>query len=300
MAHEVVLEILDSFYETESDPDYHNLKNFTLVSRSWSTYSQRLLFRKVKLVTRSELKSFKHALSQRGYKGPFLRESVESLSVFVDGDRRNPFAISKEDFAELLNLLPNLTTLELRMNDITEFDDQELEDLRTGAAHPRTLTVTMNRPSKALPQLLGVWEDVTKLNVNGVASLGSLEGGTILHSPAASSISVLHWNVSAGFNGVSDPESKPEADILSWLLSSSTSTMKELHVKTLNESIAQPIGQCTKLEQVHAGSCSSPNTLDALPLSVTSLSLPCNSRVKDFSSILSRHPNMLHITWRSW
>ncbi|KAJ7664567.1 hypothetical protein DFH06DRAFT_1188067 [Mycena polygramma] len=177
---ELVLEILDALivplaFPVDSDrlPGQTALLSCSLVCKSWSTHSQRLLFRRVSIVIQlkgrvgphgtvivsrivDKTNSFLETIARDTEKSRWLAQNVLSLRLRPSSSTR-PTAI-----LSMLTNLPNLRELDL-LCILCRFSDIELARLRDSRLGIRSLRINADHSGPISSVDPPPWQDVIKL-----------------------------------------------------------------------------------------------------------------------------------------
>ncbi|KAJ6514484.1 hypothetical protein C8R47DRAFT_1091229 [Mycena vitilis] len=177
---ELILEILDMLglplaFDTDQVPNCEALLACSLVCKSWSMHSQRLLFRRVKIdnewsgmfaVSRppavppasNVITSFLQTITGDTEKSRWLAQSVLSLNL-------HPYVGTKSaDIVSILTNLPNLRELDISRV-ACRFSDAELSQLRNSGVDIRSLCISTDNTGPITSMGPPVWPGLMKLLV---------------------------------------------------------------------------------------------------------------------------------------
>ncbi|KAJ7656814.1 hypothetical protein DFH06DRAFT_1473430 [Mycena polygramma] len=192
---ELILEILDMLdiplaFDTDQFPNREPLLACSLVCKSWSTYSQRLLFRRVRIdnewsgmfaMSRAPtvppasniITSFLETITGDTEKSRWLAQSVLSLNL-------HPYIGTKSaDIVSILTNLPNLRELDITRV-ACRFSDAELSQLRNSGANIRSLCISTDNTGPITSMGPPVWPGLIKL----IAALPTIRMLTIAANTA--------------------------------------------------------------------------------------------------------------------
>ena len=236
-APHIPLELVFSFIESASsslgNEDRINfLQSCSLVSKSWSTAAQKLLFARVTLRTQRSFESFMSAVDRTTIHGRILGDAVTRLHVVLDHNQ--PSGLHQHSFALAVTACPNLHELDISLYGFVEpgkdiVGTQDISRLRRSAPSfdEHTLSLLKSGPNiKALRfnnwsenqhpcfQLLNVWSSLQFLSI----------GGTLpqdLQNSPPPFLSKLH---EVRFNF----QTAPSIEFVKWLLHNSVSSLRVL------------------------------------------------------------------------
>ena len=233
----IPLELIISFIESASSSVANEeridlLQSCSLVSRSWSTAAQKLLFANVTLRTQKSFESFMSAVDRTTTHGCILGNAVTRLRVVLDYNQ--PFGLHQHSFALAVTMCPNLHELDISLYGYAEpgkdivgiqdvsrlrrsaplFDEQALSLLKSG---PNIKALHLNNWSEnqhSSFQLLNVWSSLQFLSIGGT----SPQEFQNLPSPFPSKLHEVRFNF----------QTIPSSDFVKWLLQNSDSSLRVL------------------------------------------------------------------------
>ncbi|KAJ7670144.1 hypothetical protein DFH06DRAFT_1125532 [Mycena polygramma] len=180
LSPEIVMEILDLLtvplaFPTDDFPDHETLLSCSLVCKSWSTHSQRLLFRRaiidnewaglnivrgVPMLPRSsdKIACFSRIIAGHSAKSRWLARNVHSLVL-------RPHSSTKPDLiVAILARLPNLWELDIT-GATYKFRDAEFLQLQNSEPSIRSLRINADRRKCDFAHSIGGpdWQDIVRL-----------------------------------------------------------------------------------------------------------------------------------------
>ncbi|KAH9891679.1 hypothetical protein C8Q73DRAFT_700339 [Cubamyces lactineus] len=286
---ELLEAIMESAYYKKGVPDRSFLKACALVCQAWSGPAQRLLFRHVELLqllNGRAYASFRTAIDPASERGRLLGQHVRILEVAVAS--KTTFDVDDADLAELLNRTPRLYELALRARGIHQFSPSTIERLTQLATHStaegspalrvRALTIlSCGIQSPIVYQLLEIWPSIEFLYI-----------GNELAAPPPK------WSPAFRLYQLTLMRT-PRHSILSWLLSSSTDSLRiasfrdapgrdldaildvigprlrSLRMMNYSLRAAAVLRKCTRLEEFAIVQLSTLFALDGLPPTIKHL-----------------------------
>lgn len=226
---ELVLSIVESAAsDVPNDERIDLLQSCSLVCRSWSTASQKLLFARVTLRTQKSLQSFMSAVDRTTSHGQTLGDAVTHLRVVLDHNQ--PSGLHQHSFASAVTVCPNLHELDISLYGHAEpgkdvvgdlsrlrrsappFDEQTLALLKSG---PNIKALHFNNWSEnqhSIFQLLSVWSSLEFLSIGGTLSQ-HLQGSP---APFPCKLHQVRFNF----------QTSPTTDFVKWLLHNSASSLR--------------------------------------------------------------------------
>jgi hypothetical protein len=246
---ELICHVLESGYYTKSGTkNYNFLIACTLVCRTWSGHAQTLLFRSTPRLTRRSLSKFYAAILSSAVRGtPFrLGDCVRTLDISIGRARIAGF--SPGDLANLLQACPRVYELVLCIYGQFELEGDTLEKLRVAGQRLKALNVVYCHGGTSIPlRLLNIWPNIQFLDLGDLVSMSPF---------LVNEVSVLqgNTNVDDAEELVQRPTSgaevrlydlvlpmHPRSDILTWLLASSTDSLRILCLRSRLQPLHLPI-----------------------------------------------------------
>ncbi|KAI0829063.1 hypothetical protein BC628DRAFT_1337596 [Trametes gibbosa] len=294
---EIVMTILESAYEGNSMPAYSALlQNCSLVCKSWSFVSQKLLFRNVSLKSQTAAIAFQQAVDRATPRGRQLGDAVVRMKVVLD--QNQPYRLSHRSFARAVSLCPNLYELSVALygeggpgfdvigspdaarmkRSAPSFDERTLSILRAGPRISALQFCNWSDNSSSLLQLLDVWPSLSSLDISGTTP--RLERDNAEPFPCAlrelrtnfqmsPSVEFMRWLLhnSVGSLRVLDLAREPTPDMLEYLLSEHSATLESLALPTCGtHEAAAAVRGCAALRELKIeGAWASPMLYKTLP-----------------------------------
>ncbi|KAG6810960.1 hypothetical protein H0H92_009608 [Tricholoma furcatifolium] len=250
---EIVLAIIEQAAYADGTPDYHLLRCCTLVCKSWTLPTQKLLFSSIILSSQTSCDAFLRSVSRQTTKGRILGGAVVRLRAVVDHNQ--PFGLSQRSLAEAITHCPRLFDVNLslyghaspavymvgysdasRMSRSTpSFDEPTLALLRSGPSISSLQLNNWSDNAHCLTQLLDVWPKLTSLVIGGILP----EAPSPSLTPFPGALSELRMNF----------QSSPSPEFVHWLLHNSVATLKVVEFERdppsqLLQSIIDVHGSC--------------------------------------------------------
>ncbi|KAF9245611.1 hypothetical protein BU15DRAFT_85347 [Melanogaster broomeanus] len=264
---EIVLYILETACFDDSASEAAFLTACSLVSKSWSLPSQKLLFRRVQLCSQAAYNSFASAVDRSTPRGRVLGDSVVHMRVVLDNNQPGP--LEQACFARAVTLCPNLRELNLALYGCGEpgkdirmrrpapsFERRTLELLSTGPSISSLRFSNWSDNDQSIVQLLDIWPSLTSLSITGKTP--HLSPG-LTHAPYACPLTRLSMNC----------QREPSLEFLEWLLHGS-SQAKSLHAIELErEPSLDMLDYLTRnhgesLHELALPSCATPEHVNAV------------------------------------
>ncbi|KAF8240884.1 hypothetical protein L208DRAFT_324488 [Tricholoma matsutake] len=208
------------------------LRHCALVCRAWSYPSQKLLFGRVTLRTRTAYVSFRAAVIRSTKRGRMLGDAVIRLKAILDHNHRD--GLSQHSFGDAFTMCPNLHELNLALygcaapgedklgvpniermrRPAPTFDDHTLLLLKSGPKITALHFSNWSENQYSFTQLLTVWPTLKSLVISGTTP----HTPSSIAEPLACSLEQLRMNF----------QTSPSIDFMNWLLHNSSTTLRVL------------------------------------------------------------------------
>ena len=230
---ELVFVILEhAYYTPVGSPDYTLLANCSLVCTSWSTPAQSLLFHKTIKLRSNTIASFHAALVASAARGKLMGHAVRSLDIPVGGSLNG--SCQPDVFIQLLQACPRLYELSLSTFGLHEFDQFALAKLKDSGQGIRALNLQYcGVQSPVLFQLLGIWSRIRFLKIGTEIAAWPWRHPAetpVLRQPQANGDPTDMVQRPPSHVSLYDLALSriPQQAVLTWLLGSSTSSLRIL------------------------------------------------------------------------
>lgn len=233
---ELVLCILEhGYYTSLHTPNYTLLKAAALVCKTWSGPAQTLLFRCATKLGQHNIPIFRAALLSSAGRGTALGECIRILEISIGGTSNGGLGCTPEDFVILLQACPQLYELALSITEVHEFEEEILKKLKDAGKKLKALTlVQCGLQSPILFQLLKIWNNIQFLKIEKEIAAWPWR---------TAATPVLRRNVDAE-ELAQRPRAEvclyelalsriPTSDVLSWVLGSSTDSLRILELRDI-------------------------------------------------------------------
>ncbi|KAG2120533.1 uncharacterized protein F5147DRAFT_2690 [Suillus discolor] len=231
---ELVLCILEhGYYTSLRNPNYTLLKAAALVCKTWSGPAQTLLFRCATKLEQHNIPIFRAALLSSPGRGKALGECVRILEISIGETSKG--GCSADDFVILLQACPQLYELALSITGLHEFEEEILKKLGDVGRKLKALTlVQCGLQSPILFQLLKIWNNIQFLKIEKEIAAWpwrtpttpvlrmNTDADELAHRPGAEVC--LYELALSRF---------PTPDVLTWLLESSTDSLRILELRDI-------------------------------------------------------------------
>ncbi|KAF9486535.1 hypothetical protein BDN70DRAFT_822282 [Pholiota conissans] len=209
------------------------LTNCSLVCRTWSAASQRLLFSKVTLRSQRSFELFMSAVDRTIPHRSSLADAVKHLTVILD--HKQPSGLHPNSLALAVTACPNLRHLGISLYGCAEpgkdvvgapdvlrlrraapsFDDHTLSLLKSGPAIESLHFDNWSENQQSIFQLLDIWPSLRFLSISGTPPQHLQDSPP----PFPCALRGVRFNF----------QSSPSADFMEWLLHNSVTSLKSLH-----------------------------------------------------------------------
>lgn len=209
------------------------LKSCSLVCRTWSNASQRLLFSKVTLRSQRAFEAFMFAVDRSAEHGASLGDAVQHLSVVLDHNQ--PSGLHQNSLALAVTACPNLSRMGISLygcaepgNDIIgapdvsrlrraapSFDETTLSLLKSGPKIQYLHFDNWSENHNSIFQLLDIWPSLRFLSIGGTPPQ-HLQNSP---PPFPCALRGVRFNF----------QTTPSVDFMRWLLFNSAESLETLH-----------------------------------------------------------------------
>ncbi|TFK42055.1 hypothetical protein BDQ12DRAFT_599111 [Crucibulum laeve] len=292
---EVVLSIIEAAYFTDDlEVNEDLLRSCSLVCRSWSMVSQKLLFSQVTLRTQRAFELFSTAVDRSTERGCALGDSVIRLRVVLDHNQ--PFTLHQHSFALAVMMCPNLYELNLALygcaapgEDIVgvpaisrmrrpapSFDDHTLALLKAGPTITALQFSNWSENDQSIFQLLDVWPSLKSLIISGTPpQLPSPSSAPFsceldelrMNFQTPPSVDFMKWLLHNSTSlRVLEFEREPSAHLLEYLVDTHGASLHSLSIPAVTADACLALHKCKQLREVAIQSCTtSPAVYKKLP-----------------------------------